>query len=86
MPPSLGSITGDLMVFLSARPEELARFFAETGAEPQSIRNQLEDQSFQSGAIDYLVSNEPLLLAFCEEAGHDPARLSALARQEGRWM
>jgi hypothetical protein len=38
--------------------------------------------------LDYITANEPLLLAFCEEAGENPAhvaRLALVGRADESW-
>ena len=72
-----------VLVFLSGRPENMERFFAISGLAPADLRARLNEVSFQDGLLDYLMGNEPLLLAFCEEAGEDPAFVARVA-QAGR--
>lgn len=67
-----------LVVFLGGRPEEMQRLMGTTGLTAEDFRAGLGDAGFETGLIDYLVHNEPLLLAFCEEAGFDPAQLMRL--------
>lgn len=77
-----------LLVFLSGRPEDIEQLFAVSGVDPNDLRNRLADPGFQDGLLDYVMSNEPLLLAFCEEAGEDPAHVARLAwvgRADGSW-
>lgn len=54
------------LVFLTEDPERLGRFLSLTGVGPGDIRAQLEDDSFLAGLLDHLLSDEPLLVSFCE--------------------
>ena len=74
-----------LVVFLGGREDDLERFFAVSGVEPSDLRTRLADPGFQRGLLDYVMMNEPLLLAFCEEAGHDPASFVRLVENRETW-
>lgn len=58
--------------FLAADPERLARFLAETGLGPQSLRAAAREPGFLLGVLDHVASDESLMLAFAEENGVDP--------------
>lgn len=75
-----------LLVFLSGRQEDLERLFAVCGVDPSMLRSHMSDPGFQQGLLDYVMANEPLLLAFCEETGEDPAQFARWAHsgQRGR--
>lgn len=78
-----------LVIFLSGRPDDLQQFLGISGLDGSELRTRLDDSSFQQGLFDYICTNEPLLLAFCEETGRDPAkvaRLSANLANTGEWM
>lgn len=75
----------NLVVFLGSRQDDLERFFAVSGVDPSELRTRLGDPAFQRGLLDYVMANEPLLLAFCEEAGHDPATVARLVQDREMW-
>lgn len=82
-------VTTALLIFLSGRPEDLQHFLGFTGLDGNDLRARLTDPGFQEGLLDYVCSNEPLLLAFCEEAGRDPAHIARLSHNSantGEWM
>ena len=54
--------------FLAGRPEHLARFLAETGIGPHSIRAAAADPGFLAGVLAFLMNDEALLLEFTEHA------------------
>lgn len=77
-----------LLVFLGGRPEDMEQFFAVSGVDPSDLRTRLADRGFQDGLLDYVMANEPLFLAFCEEGGEDPAhvaRLALVGRADESW-
>jgi hypothetical protein len=69
-----------LIVFLSGRQDDLERFLSASGMVPGELRSNICDVGFQQGLLDYVMSNEPLLLAFCEETGDDPADIARLTQ------
>ena len=85
MPSMPSGLAESIVVFLSQRPDDLARFLALTGHDAGNLRGALNRPHFRAGLVDYLASNEPLLLAFCEETGHDPRRVAALTQDEAPW-
>ena len=67
----------DALTFLAADAERLDRFFAITGLSPSTVRRAACDPGFAESLLDYLASDERLLVAFAAEHGYDPARLEA---------
>ena len=74
-----------LVVFLSDRPDELAQFFALSGIDQAALRDHVDTPAFQDGLLSYLASNEPLLLAFCDEMGLAPEAIVALIGGTHLW-
>ena len=58
--------------FIAGDGERLGRFLAITGIGPESIRAAAGEPDFLLGVLDYLVSDEPLLVAFASENGFEP--------------
>ena len=58
--------------FLSGAPERLVRFLETTGMRPDSLRSAAQSPDVLPGVLDYLASDEALLLAFSEEAAVPP--------------
>jgi hypothetical protein len=75
----VSQIAISVLAFLAERPEDLARFLALSGVGPQNLREAARDPGFLTGVIDFLMSDEALLLAFAEHAGIAPERLTAIA-------
>ena len=68
------------LVFLTQDDERLERFLALTGLQPGDLRASVADPGFLPCVLDYLASDEPLLLAFVAHAGLRPEALDQ-ARQ-----
>ena len=75
------------LAFLATEPERLGRFLAITGIGPEGIRTAAREAHFLTGVLDYLVSDEPLLIAFAAQAGMDPADIAHASSvlRRGSW-
>jgi hypothetical protein len=58
--------------FLGRSPERLIRFLDVSGLRPDTLRAAAAEPGFLAGLMDYLVSDEELLLAFAGEIGASP--------------
>jgi hypothetical protein len=58
--------------FLAGRPEELGRFMALSGIDPADLRGLAGDTDFLGGVLDFLLSDEALLLVFAQDADLAP--------------
>ena len=64
---------GDLCLeYLTEVPEELAGFMSVTGYTPAALRAALDSSNLTHAVIDYVASNEPLLLTICARRGITP--------------
>jgi uncharacterized protein DUF3572 len=63
--------------FIAGEPERLGRFLALSGIGPESIRDAANEPDFLLGVLDYLVSDEELLVAFANENSFDPAHVAS---------
>jgi hypothetical protein len=70
----------NVLAFLAARPEELARFLDLAGLGPGNLRSAAADPVFLGGVASFLLQDEALLLAFAAEASLPPATVAAAAR------
>lgn len=66
------------LVFLAERPDDLARFLCISGIDASAIRRSAAEPDFLSGVLDFLLSDEPLLVAFAAEASMQPERVARL--------
>ena len=67
--------------FLAQDPDRLRHFLNVTGVRSDEVRERYSDPEFLAGVLDYLLSDETLLIAFVELIGVDPTLL-IVARQE----
>lgn len=58
--------------FIAGEPERLGRFLAISGIGPHQIRAASREPGFLAGVLDYLSSDERLLLDFAAESSFDP--------------
>jgi hypothetical protein len=72
------------LAFLAADAERLGRFLAITGLGPGEIRAAARETHFLVGVLEYLASEEPLLLEFAAELGIDPAEVARAGAAMGR--
>jgi hypothetical protein len=61
--------------FLASEGDELSRFLALTGIDPNSIRTAAEEPGFLGGVLAYIAGSEPTLLAFAAYARVAPQEI-----------
>ena len=66
---AFSAITGD--------EERMSRFMSISGLRPETIRQAAESSRFFAAILEYVVSDEPLLIALATELGVRPERLMA---------
>jgi hypothetical protein len=85
MPPSRGNainnddaeaIALQALAYLADDPQRLSRFLALTGSDLGELRETAKMAEFQASMLEYMMGDESLLLAFCQEAGIDPATIA----------
>jgi hypothetical protein len=65
----------DALIYIANDQNELARFLAETGFNPADLRSMAHEPGFAAAMLDYLRSNEPLLIAFAAAHGIAPTAI-----------
>jgi hypothetical protein len=70
--------------FIAGEPDWLARFLAASGIGPATLRRAAADPAFLAGVLDFLLGNEPLLVAFAGRAGIPPERIGEARRALSR--
>lgn len=66
-----------ILGWLASEPDMLSRFLALTGLQPNMLRQAVNDPGFLAGLVDFLMSHEPDLMAFCEATGTKPEDVEA---------
>ena len=70
----------DALSFIAADPGVLGQFAAVTGHTPATIRAEIAAPEFLAGILDFLLSDESLLLVFASHQGIAPLEIVAARR------
>jgi hypothetical protein len=70
--PTLEELADICLTHLVRDPEQLADFMYIVGLSPDRFRAALGTRPFALGLLDYVVQNEPLLLAIAQSASLKP--------------
>jgi hypothetical protein len=65
----------EALAWLAGEPEALDRFQAASGVSGAELRASAGTPELAVALFDFLLANEPLLLAFCETSGSDAQSL-----------
>ena len=63
------------LAYLAQEPEKLARLLALSGLDPQTMREAAHDPRFLGGILEYVATDEALLIAFAAHAEVPPERV-----------
>ncbi|SCZ07728.1 DUF3572 domain-containing protein [Microvirga guangxiensis] len=63
--------------FITSDEERMSRFLAVSGLQPDTIRSAASQPGFFAGILDYVASDEPLLLALAKELDTKPEHIMA---------
>jgi hypothetical protein len=66
------AIAVQALIFIAAEPARLGRFLAETGVGPATIRAAASDPQFLAGVLDFLLTDDSLVVAFASHAEIEP--------------
>jgi hypothetical protein len=77
------SIAVAALNFLAADVPRLERFLSITGLGPNNLRDAAADAGFCASVLDYVLSDEPLLLSFAEAEGLHPEQVARAFRVLG---
>jgi hypothetical protein len=70
----------EVLAYLASDPTSLERFMSLSGLDVDDLRRAAAEPGFFVGVLDFLSSDEALLLSFAANAGRDPAAIER-ARQ-----
>lgn len=54
------------LAYLASDTDRLGRFLAATGISPEEIRAKAEDLNLLAGILDFLLSDEAMVIEFCQ--------------------
>lgn len=77
------SLAIQALVYIAEDPERIGPFLAATGLGPDDIRQEARQPDFLAGVLDYMLSDEALLVGFAKEAGLDPLDIVAAHKALG---
>ena len=83
-PDSARSLAVRALAFIAADSDRLNRFLNLTGLGPHNLRTAAADPAFLSSVLDYLVTDEALLVAFAADAGLKPEAVARAHEALGR--
>lgn len=67
----------EALQYVAGDEEQLSRFVALSGLSPDQMRDQAGSTGFLVGILDYLLGDEPTLLAFAADRNLDPQTIAA---------
>jgi hypothetical protein len=70
------TIAIEVLTFLAGNPARLDRFLALSGLGRDNMRTAAGEPGFLAAILDYLASEESLLLACAADTGHAPATIA----------
>lgn len=82
--PRASELADACLAFLAEHPEELMAFMQVAGLDPVALRRSVGSPDLQRGLVDYFAANEPILLAFCANAGITPEQFMQVWHQQNR--
>jgi hypothetical protein len=71
----------DILRFLACEPERFSRFLSLSGLSPQDISTSASQPDFLASVMDYLLSDEKLLLEFAESDSLKPQAIVNLRQK-----
>jgi len=72
-PDAAEALAFRVVAFIASDEAYLGDFLSRSGLSPQHLAELIEDRGFLTGVLDHLLADEPLMLAFCGNAGIDPS-------------
>jgi len=60
------------LAFLADEDETIGRFLGSSGLYPQDLRERLDDPTLLAAVLDFVLSDDKLLLAFAQRESVDP--------------
>ena len=60
------ALAAEALAWIAMQEELLHGFLATSGSDPREIGGRIGDPEFLGAVLDYLLTDEPALMAFCE--------------------
>lgn len=68
------------LAFLAEDTERMAQFLNVTGLDADSLRDRVRNHKFLAEILNYLLTDESLLLVFCSNSGIEPSLIGPAQR------
>ncbi|WP_346432816.1 DUF3572 domain-containing protein [Breoghania sp.] len=75
-PQEAEGIAVEALGFIAREPDHLGRFLAFSGLGPDTLRDAAAEPGFLAGVLEFLMSDESLLLTFTENARIRPTMIA----------
>lgn len=82
-PQDAETLALNVLGFLAESPEAMERLVIQSGLDLTTIRKRAADRDFLAAVVDFLMTNEELLVDFCESRRIDARRVHMAAHQLG---
>ena len=73
----------NILSFLAESPQALERLMFQSGLDLSTIRKRAAERDFLAAVVDFLMTDEELLVDFCESRRIDPKTVQKAAHQLG---
>lgn len=70
----------EVFAWLAGKPDALARFLSNAGIEATALREAAVDRGFLCGVLDFVTSDDALLVGYCSGAGIRPEQVVTARR------
>jgi hypothetical protein len=71
------------LAYLGESEDPFGRFIDQTGLSPDSLRERIAEPEFLTAVLDFLLTDDSLLMGFCEQEGLQPKDVYAAKRALG---
>ena len=82
-PEAPETVALNVLGFLAESPRAMERLTVQSGLDLTTIRKRAADRDFLAAVVDFLMTNEELLVAFCESRRIDPKTVQMATYQLG---
>jgi hypothetical protein len=79
-PEQAATLALKALQFLLNDQDRAGAFLAQTGLSPGDLRRNAADPAFLAGVMDYLLTQEELVVSFAADENLDPGRVMAIRR------
>ena len=82
-PEDAETVALNVLGFLAESPQAMERLMIQSGLDLTTIRKRAADRDFLAAVVDFLMTNEELLVDFCETRRIDAKSVHMAAHQLG---